>query len=73
MGLKVKVTRKGIFIPEELFREMMSAYVMVERVLATLETLADEGALKTIERSREEVAKGEFVECSMDDLEKVLK
>lgn len=73
MGLKVKVTRKGIFIPEELFREMMSAYVMVERILATLETLADEGALKTIERSREEVAKGEFVECSMDDLEKVLK
>jgi len=73
VGLKVKVTRKGIFIPEELFREMMSAYVMVERVLATLETLADEGALKTIERSREEVAKGEFVECSMDDLEKVLK
>jgi len=73
VGLKVKVTRKGIFIPEELFREMMSAYVMVERILATLETLADEGALKTIERSREEVAKGEFVECSMDDLEKVLK
>lgn len=73
MGLKVKVTRKGIFIPEELFREMMSAYVMVERILATLETLADEGALKTIEGSREEVAKGEFVECSMDDLEKVLK
>ena len=72
MGLKVKVTRKGIFIPEELFREMMSAYVMVERILATLETLADEGALKTIERSREEVAKGEFVECSMDDLETVL-
>jgi len=73
VGLKVKVTRKGIFIPEELFREMMSAYVMVERILATLETLADEGALKAIERSREEVAKGEFVECSMDDLEKVLK
>ena len=48
-------------------------YVKAWQILATLETLADEGALKTIERSREEVAKGEFVECSMDDLEKVLK
>jgi len=73
VGLKVRVTREGILIPEELFKEMMSAYVKVEQILATLETLADEEALKTIERSREEVAKGEYVECSINDLEKVLK
>ena len=73
MSVKVKVTREGILIPEELFKEMMSAYVKVEQILATLETLADEEALKTIERSREEVAKGEYVECSVNDLEKVLK
>jgi len=47
--------------------------VEVEQILATLETLADEEALKTIERSRKEVAKGEYVECSIEDLEKVLK
>ena len=73
MGLKVRVTREGILIPEELFKEMMSAYVKVEQILATLETIADEEALKTIERSRKEVAKGEYVECSINDLEKVLK
>ena len=73
MSVKVKVTREGILIPEELFKEMMSAYVKVEQILATLETLADEEALKTIERSREEVAKGEYVECSVNDLKKVLK
>jgi hypothetical protein len=28
--------------------------------------------LKAVERSREEVARGEYVECSMDDLERVL-
>ena len=54
-------------------KEMMSVYVKVEQVLATLETLADEEALKTIKKSREEVARGEYVECSMDDLERVLK
>lgn len=73
MEVKVKVTREGILIPEELFKEMMSAYVRVEQILATLETLADEEALKTIEKSGEEVAKGEYVECSINELEKILK
>jgi len=73
VNVKVKFTKEGILIPEELFKEMMDAYVKVEQVLATLETLADKEALKTIEKSREEVAKGEYVECSIDDLERVLK
>lgn len=73
MNVKVKVSRKGVLIPEELFREMMGAYVKMEQVLATLETLADEEALKAIEESRQEVARGEYVECSVDDLERVLK
>jgi hypothetical protein len=70
---KVKATKEGILIPEELFKEMISAYVKVEQILATLETLADEETLKTIEKSREEVAKGEYVECSINELETVLK
>ncbi len=73
MDMKVKVSRKGVLIPEELFREMMGAYVKMEQVLATLETLADKEALKAIEESRQEVARGEYVECSVDDLERVLK
>jgi len=70
---KVKVTREGVYIPEELFKEMMNAYVKVEQVLATLETLADEETLKTIEKSRKEAAKGEYVECSIDYSENVLR
>jgi len=70
---KVKVTKEGILIPEALFKEMLGTYVKMEQILETLETLADEDALKTIEKSKEQVAKGEFVECSITDLEKVLK
>ena len=58
---------------EELFRQIvelvlreMSAYFRVERILATVETLADKEALRAIRKSREEVAKGEYVECSME-------
>lgn len=71
--VKVKVMEEGVLIPEELFKEMMSAYVKMEQVVATLETLADEETLETIEKSRKEVAKGEYVECSISDLEKVLR
>ncbi|MEM3531478.1 MAG: hypothetical protein QXD42_06790 [Nitrososphaerales archaeon] len=73
MDVKVKVTKDGILIPEELLKEMMSTYLKVEQILATLDTIIDKEALKAIEKSREEVAKGEYVECSIDDLEKVLK
>jgi len=73
VDVKVKVTEEGVLIPEELFKEMMSAYVRMEQIMATLETLADKEALKTIEKSKEEVVKGEYVECSIEDLERVLK
>ncbi|MEM3382604.1 MAG: hypothetical protein QW698_00960 [Nitrososphaerales archaeon] len=73
MDVKVKVTKDGVLIPEELLKEMMSTYLKVEQILATLDTIIDKEALKAIEKSREEVAKGEYVECSIDDLEKVLK
>lgn len=73
MEAKVKVTKDGIVIPEDLFREMIGTYIKVEQMLATLETLADKETLKSIEESKKQVAKGEFVECSINDLEKVLK
>ncbi len=73
METKVKVTKEGILIPEELFKQMLGIYVRMEQILETLETLADKEALKAIEKSREQIAKGEFVECSADDLKKALK
>jgi len=70
---KVKVTKEGILVPEQLFREMIGTYVKMEQILATLEELADPEALKAIEKSKKQLAEGEYVECSMNDLEKVLK
>jgi hypothetical protein len=58
---------------EEVAGILQGTYLRIEQILATLETLADEEALKTIEKSREEIAKGEYVECSIDELERVLK
>jgi hypothetical protein len=70
---KVRVKKEGIVIPKELFNEMVGTYVKMEQILATLETLADEDTLKAIKKSKKQVAKGEYVECSVNDLEKVLK
>ena len=70
---KVKVTKEGILVPEDLFKEMMGTYVKMEQILATLEILADKETLKTIEESKRQVATGEYVECSINDLAKALK
>jgi uncharacterized protein YlbG (UPF0298 family) len=70
---KVKVKEEGIVIPKKLFKEIVGTYIKMEQIIATLETLADEETLKAIEESKKQVAKGEYVECSINDLEKVLK
>jgi hypothetical protein len=70
---KVKVKEEGIVIPKKLFKEMVGTYIKMEQILATLETLADKETLKAIEESKKQVAKGEYVDCSIKDLEKVLK
>ena len=69
----VKIKEEGIVIPKELFKEMVGTYIKMEQILATLETLADKKTLTAIEESKKQVAKGEYVECSINDLEKVLK
>lgn len=51
----------------------MDAYFRMERVLATIEMLADDEALKAIRKSGEEIVEGEYVECLIEDLEKVLE
>ena len=73
MEAKVKVTKEGVLVPEQLFREIISTHVKMEQILAILEELADDVALKAIEKSKKQIAEGEYVECSINDLEKVLK
>ena len=73
MEAKVKIKEEGIVIPKELFKEMVGTYIKMEQILATLGTLADKETLTAIEESKKQVAKGEYVECSINDLEKVLK
>jgi DNA-binding transcriptional ArsR family regulator len=71
--VSIKATRKGVLVPEELFKEMIGIFTRIEQILAILETLADEDALEIIKRSREEIAKGRYVECSIEDLERILR
>ena len=73
MEAKVKIKDEGIVIPKELFKEIVGTYIKMEQILATLETLADKETLTAIEESKKQVAKSEYVECSINDLEKVLK
>ena len=74
MEAKVKVKEEeGIVIPKKLFKEMVGTYIKMEQILATLETLANKETLKTIKESKKQVSKDQYVERSINDLEKVLK
>ncbi len=71
--MKSHIAKGVVAIPFDLFEEMLRAHRKMGQILETLDTLADEKGLKAIRNSRAQVAKGEFVECSADELEKVLK
>lgn len=72
--LVLKARRRGeVSVPEPLWREIVDAYARVERVMATLETLEEPGVLEALEESRRMLACGEYVECSIDEVDKVLK
>ena len=67
----LKARRRGeVSVPEPLWREIVDAYARVERVMATLE---EPGVLEALEESRRMLAGGEYVECSIDEVDKVLK
>jgi hypothetical protein len=69
--LVLKARRRGeVSVPEPLWREIVDAYARVERVMATLE---EPGVLEALEESRRMLAGGEYVECSIDEVDKVLK
>jgi len=69
--LVLKARRRGeVSVPEPLWREIVDAYARVERVMATLE---EPGVLKALEESRRMLACGEYVECSIDEVDRVLK
>ncbi|HKZ93494.1 MAG TPA: hypothetical protein VJ249_02780 [Candidatus Bathyarchaeia archaeon] len=63
---------KGIVIPTEMFQKMLNTYYRMEQIIATLETMADKETMKAVKKSKEEIQKGEFIECKIDELNKVL-
>lgn len=63
---------KGILIPTEMFKKMLNTYYTMEQIIATLETMADKETMKAIKKSKQEIQKGKFVECEIDEVSKVL-
>lgn len=62
----------NVVIPRDTLNQMLDAFEKMESVMSTIEILADKETMKSIEESKEDIKHGRFVECSLDDLEKVL-
>jgi len=63
---------KGIVIPTEMFKKMLNTYYTMEQIIATLETLTDKETIKAIKKSKQEIQKGEFIECKINEVSKAL-
>ncbi len=72
-SLVLKSKHKAVSVPEPLWREMVDVYARVERVMATLETLEEPGIVEALEESRRMLARGDIVECSIDEVDEVLR
>ena len=61
-----------VVIPKETLNQILDAFEKMESAMSTLEILADEDTMKSIEKSRKDIKNGHFVDGSVHDLEKVL-
>ena len=62
----------NVVIPKEILNQILDAFEKMESAMSTLEILADEDAMSSIDKSRKDIKNGHFVDGSVHDLEKVL-
>ena len=70
IGLETK--HDTVTIPVDLFEDMMSSYQKMEQIMSTLEVLLDQKAMDSIKKSKEDIEKGNFVDCSLDEIDGLL-
>jgi len=61
-----------VVIPKDVLNQILDAFEKMESAMSTLEILAGEDTMKSIEKSRKDIKNGHFVDGSVHDLEKVL-
>ncbi len=61
-----------IAIPKALFESMVSSYREMEQIMSTIEILLDQEAMESIDKSKEDIKNKDFVDCSIDEVNKLL-
>jgi len=70
---KYKKMEEKVVIPRATLNDMFSTFQKMESIISTIEILADEGSMKAIRKSKEDLSKGRYVEGNMEDLDKIMK
>jgi len=61
-----------ITIPKDLFESMVASYREMEQIMSTIEILVDQRAMESIDKSKEDLKNGDFVDCSIDEIDTLL-
>lgn len=66
------VNPETITIPKELIKDLYGAHQKIDYILETLEVLMDKETLESIQKSKNEIKKGECIKADINEIDKIL-
>ena len=64
---------KKVVVPRDVMLDMLKAYYKMEQAISSMEIMMDAETTKNIEKSKKDFKKGNFIECTVDEIDSILK
>ncbi|MCG7849748.1 MAG: hypothetical protein MIO93_11310 [ANME-2 cluster archaeon] len=70
--MDVQVKKEGVLIPKDMFNDMIASYQKLDQIMSTIEIMLDKETMESIQKSKQQIENGEFVECTLEEVDKIL-
>ncbi len=70
--MDVQVKKEGVLIPKDMFDDMIASYQKLDQIMSTIEIMLDKETMESIQKSKQQIENGEFVECTLEEVDKIL-
>jgi hypothetical protein len=51
---------------------MIASYQKLDQIMSTIEIMLDKETMESIQKSKQQIENGEFVECTLEEVDKIL-
>ncbi len=70
--MDVQVKKEGVLIPKDMFDDMIASYQKLDPIMSTIEIMLDKETMESIQKSKQQIENREFVECTLEEVDKIL-